>query len=97
MLTRRIDAATLSRLPGRVRKFHTVKHIVSLDINQNYKRDRKTKICATVGPKTSGVEEISMLLNAGMNIMRLNCSHGTHDFYRQTIDNLKTAIASVKR
>jgi len=38
---------------------------------------RKTKIVATIGPATSGPEMISKLIEAGVDVMRLNFSHGT--------------------
>ena len=37
---------------------------------------KKTKIVATIGPVTTSVEKLSALLKSGMNIMRLNFSHG---------------------
>jgi pyruvate kinase len=39
----------------------------------------KTKIIATVGPATSTVEMIGKLVEAGMNLMRMNFSHGSHE------------------
>ncbi|WP_193152096.1 pyruvate kinase, partial [Serratia marcescens] len=37
---------------------------------------KKTKIVCTIGPKTESEEMLTNLLNAGMNVMRLNFSHG---------------------
>ncbi len=39
---------------------------------------RKTKIVCTIGPATSSKEKILQLINSGMNVARLNFSHGTH-------------------
>ena len=39
---------------------------------------RKTKIICTIGPATSSYEMLERLYNAGMNIVRLNMSHGDH-------------------
>ncbi|MDJ0697590.1 pyruvate kinase [Mastigocoleus sp. MO_188.B34] len=50
---------------------------------------RKTKIICTVGPATSTLERLQLLVDAGMNIARLNFSHGTHEFHSQTIHDLR--------
>lgn len=52
---------------------------------------RKTKILATLGPETSGVERIKQLIDAGVNAVRLNMSHGNYDFYSSLFENIHTA------
>lgn len=42
-------------------------------------RDRNAKVIATLGPATSTVETIRALFKAGVDVFRLNFSHGTHD------------------
>lgn len=44
---------------------------------------RRTKIVATLGPASSTAERIEALIAAGMNVARLNFSHGTHDEHRE--------------
>lgn len=56
---------------------------------------KKTKIVCTIGPKTESEEKLSQLLNAGMNVMRLNFSHGDHEEHGQRIKNLR-AVCSQK-
>lgn len=46
---------------------------------------RKTKIVCTIGPVTASPERIEELIRAGMDVARLNFSHGDHDTHRQTI------------
>lgn len=49
----------------------------------------KTKIICTIGPSVNNYEMIVALIKAGMNVARLNFSHGTHAEHKQSIDLLK--------
>ncbi len=51
----------------------------------------KTKIVCTIGPASQSVDTLVQLIEAGMDVARLNFSHGTREQHRQTIDNLKEA------
>lgn len=46
---------------------------------------RKTKIICTIGPATESIEMLEKLANAGMNVARLNMSHGDHDSHAKII------------
>lgn len=50
---------------------------------------RKTKIVATLGPASWDKEMIGRLLDAGMNIVRLNFSHGNHDHHLEVLERLR--------
>lgn len=50
---------------------------------------RKTKIVCTIGPASESVEMLERLMTAGMNVARLNFSHGTHEEHKLRIDNIK--------
>ncbi len=52
---------------------------------------RKTKIVCTLGPATDSSEAIKELISAGMNVARLNFSHGDHEEHRKRIENIKKA------
>ena len=54
---------------------------------------KKTKIVCTIGPKTESVETLKELLNRGMNVVRLNFSHGDYEEHGARIENLRKAIA----
>ncbi len=54
---------------------------------------RRTKIVCTIGPNTSSEQALEKLIKAGMNIARLNFSHGTHAFYRSLISRIRTVSA----
>lgn len=47
--------------------------------------NRKTKIVATLGPSSNSREKIEELINAGIDVARLNFSHGTHDSHKHLI------------
>ena len=52
---------------------------------------RKTKIVCTIGPSTDGYNNIVKLLKSGMNVARLNMSHGTLESHQKTLDTVKQA------
>ena len=53
----------------------------------------KTKIVCTIGPASESLEVMCRLIGAGMNIARLNFSHGDFSAHKQVIDNLRVASA----
>jgi pyruvate kinase len=55
----------------------------------------KTKIVATIGPASSSRQVLEQMIQAGMNVARLNFSHGEFAAHRQNIENLRTASKSV--
>lgn len=50
---------------------------------------RRTKIVATVGPACDGDEQLAGLLEAGVDVFRLNFSHGTHDTHAETLTRIR--------
>ena len=50
---------------------------------------RKTKIVCTLGPASESKEIVAGLCKAGMNVARLNFSHGTHEYHQTRIDIVK--------
>jgi len=50
---------------------------------------RKTKIVCTIGPATDSEEKLRALCLAGMNVARLNFSHGTHEEHQERINRIK--------
>ncbi|KAK4153999.1 pyruvate kinase [Chaetomidium leptoderma] len=52
---------------------------------------RRTSIVCTIGPKTNSVEAINKLREAGLNVVRMNFSHGSYDYHQTVIDNAREA------
>lgn len=50
---------------------------------------RKTKIICTIGPSSENEEILTKMIVSGMNVARLNFSHGTHDDHQSKIDLIK--------
>jgi pyruvate kinase len=60
------------------------------ELNENFVR---TKILCTLGPATDSVEMISQLLRAGIDGVRLNFSHGSHEYFENILNNINRACA----
>lgn len=56
----------------------------------------RTKIICTIGPACNTVDKMIALMEAGMNVARLNFSHGTYDEHLSNINNLKEARSRLK-
>ncbi len=52
---------------------------------------KRTKIVATIGPSSEKVETLSAMLEAGLNIARLNFSHGSHEEHLARVKNVRIA------
>ena len=52
---------------------------------------RKTKIVCTIGPSSESLENTKKLINAGMNVARLNFSHGDFEEHGNRIKNIRQA------
>ncbi|WP_419904434.1 pyruvate kinase [Kiloniella sp.] len=60
-------------------------------------RGRATKIIATLGPSSQDRRNIYALLEAGVDVFRLNFSHGSHDAHRKTIYLIREIEAAIGR
>jgi pyruvate kinase len=49
----------------------------------------RTKIVATIGPATSSYEMLKAIINEGVDVCRLNFSHGSYDDHRAVIENIR--------
>ncbi len=53
---------------------------------------KRTKILATIGPASDSLESIIRLIDAGVNVFRLNFSHSTHEYHSQTLSRINEAM-----
>ncbi|KPK40944.1 MAG: hypothetical protein AMJ69_00445 [Gammaproteobacteria bacterium SG8_47] len=58
---------------------------------------RRTKIVATLGPASSSARQIKALLEAGVDVVRLNMSHGSHDEHRALVARVRAAARRLGR
>lgn len=61
------------------------------------KQVRKTKIVATLGPSSSRPEQIAKLVDAGVDLFRLNFSHGSNDDKAEVIDSIRSIAERKKK
>ncbi|KAI8865939.1 pyruvate kinase [Ramicandelaber brevisporus] len=66
-----------------------------LDIDMVPSHVRKSSIIATIGPKTNSPEMITALRQAGVNIVRMNFSHGTYEYHGSVVANVRKSITDV--
>ena len=52
-------------------------------------RYSKTKIIATIGPASQNIDVLRKLYEAGMDVVRLNFSHGSYDQHKETIECIR--------
>lgn len=52
---------------------------------------KRTKIIATIGPASDSLEKITELMKAGVNVFRLNFSHGTHEYHSEVLAKIREA------
>jgi pyruvate kinase len=52
---------------------------------------KRTKILATIGPASDSLKMIESLMRAGVNVFRLNFSHGTHEYHYEVLQRIREA------
>ena len=58
---------------------------------------RRAKIVATLGPATSSYENLRAIIDAGVNVARMNLSHGSHEVHEEVYANVRRAAADAQQ
>lgn len=59
--------------------------------------EKRTKIVATIGPASSSVSMLTRMIKSGLNVARLNFSHGTHKDHKHLMKNIRIASRKAGR
>jgi len=68
-----------------------------LDVDSPPATNRMSSIIGTIGPACRDVDTLEQMMAAGLDIARLNFSHGSYDYHRQSIGNVRLAATNVGR
>ncbi|KAH7210692.1 pyruvate kinase [Fusarium redolens] len=69
--------------------------LASLDTAFRPQRNyRRSSIICTIGPKTNSVEAINKLRDSGLNVVRMNFSHGSYEYHKSVIDHARESEAT---
>ncbi|KAK9351894.1 pyruvate kinase [Lipomyces doorenjongii] len=70
----------------------TIEWLSRLDASNAPARNfRRTGIIGTIGPKTNSAEKMNLLRSAGLNVVRMNFSHGSYEYHQSVVDNAREA------
>ncbi|CAG8949700.1 hypothetical protein HYFRA_00004018 [Hymenoscyphus fraxineus] len=82
-------ATAMDHLSAGATKLEWISNLnTDLKPEKNY---RRTSIICTIGPKTNSVEAINKLRTSGLNVVRMNFSHGSYEYHQSVIDNTREA------
>ncbi|KAF5452749.1 hypothetical protein F2P56_027716 [Juglans regia] len=64
--------------------------VTEAELKENgFRSTRRTKLVCTIGPATSGFDQLEALAVGGMNVARINMCHGTREWHRDVIERVR--------
>jgi len=64
--------------------------VTETELKENgFRSTRRTKLVCTIGPSTCGFDQLEALAVGGMNVARINMCHGTREWHKNVIDNVR--------
>uniref|UniRef100_A0A1B6F1T8 Pyruvate kinase n=1 Tax=Cuerna arida TaxID=1464854 RepID=A0A1B6F1T8_9HEMI len=69
-----------------------LEHLCAMDIDSKASFVRLSGIICTIGPASIEPNTLKEMIKRGMNVARLNFSHGTHEYHANTIKNIRQAV-----
>jgi len=80
-----------------VKKSSPYRRVFDMDLDHEYLYFRRTKIVATIGPASSSPAVLRKLVAGGLNVARINFSHGTHEEHLRTIRAIRKISGELHR
>lgn len=87
------SAINLKQLPKSTMAQSTLAHMSNLRIDTCVASSRLTGIICTIGPASKSIDTLVQMIKHGMNIARLNFSHGSHEYHASTIKAVREAVS----
>eukprot|EP00917_Polyrhabdina_sp_WS-2016_P017446 GHVP01037669.1.p1 GENE.GHVP01037669.1~~GHVP01037669.1.p1 ORF type:complete len:510 (-),score=89.15 GHVP01037669.1:300-1829(-) len=84
----------------KIKKGETYSEILwmsNLDLEKKPEDNKKTGVVCTISSKNNSIEFLKSLQSNGMNVVRMNFSHGSHEEHSVTIENTKQAFSKNRR